>query len=92
MGRILDAGAVLLGPDLAVEVVSPSNSASDIQAKIFDYLDAGARLVWVVYPETRTVAVHRTRAEARFLTDADALDGGDALPGFRLEVARLFEG
>lgn len=79
-------------PDLAVEVVSPSNSASDIQAKVFDYLDAGARLVWVVYPETRTVAVHRTRAEARFLTDADALDGGDALPGFRLEVARLFEG
>lgn len=77
-------------PDLAVEVVPPSNSASDIQAKVFDYLDAGARLVWVVYPETRTVAVHRTRAEARFLTDADALYGGDVLPGFRLEVARLF--
>ena len=77
-------------PDLAAEVVSPSNSASEIQAKVFDYLDAGARLVWVVYPETRTVAVHRTRAEARFLTEADELDGGDVLPGFRLAVARLF--
>lgn len=77
-------------PDLAVEIVSPSDTASDIQAKVFDYLDAGARLVWVVYPETRMVAVQRTRAEARFLTGADALDGGDLLPGFRLEVARLF--
>ena len=63
-------------PDLAVEIVSPSDRASEIQAKVFDYLDAGARLVWVVYPEPRTVAVHRMRAEARFLTEGDALDGG----------------
>jgi Uma2 family endonuclease len=79
-------------PDLAVEIVSPSSTASDIQAKVFDYLDAGARLVWVVYPETRTVAVHRTRAEARHLTEMDVLDGGDVLPGLRLGVARLFAG
>ncbi|HEX7091007.1 MAG TPA: hypothetical protein VF192_12775 [Longimicrobiales bacterium] len=61
-----------------------------IPREVFDYLDTRGRLVWALYPETRTVAVHRTRAEARFLTETDVLDGGEVLPGFRLEVARLF--
>ncbi len=77
-------------PDLAVEIVSPSDAAAEIQAKVFDYVDAGAGLVWVVYPEPRTVAVYRTRAEARCLGVGDALEGEDVLPGFRLELARLF--
>lgn len=77
-------------PDLAVEVVSPSNRAGEIQDKVEDYLSAGTRLVWVIYPERRTVAVHASLAEARFLRDGDVLDGGDVLPGLRLEVGELF--
>lgn len=78
-------------PDLAIEIVSPSNLAADIQTKVREYLDAGTRLVWVVYPETRTVAVHESRDAARFLEEDDVLTPGDLLPGLEIEVARLFE-
>jgi Uma2 family endonuclease len=78
-------------PDLAVEVVSPSNTAADVQAKVLDYLQSGTRLVWVVYPETRTVAVHRSRSEARIVSEAGELEGYDVLPDLRIEVSKLFE-
>ncbi len=78
-----------IAPDLAVEVISPTNSASEIQRKVLDYLAAGTLLVWIVYPETRTVVVH-TSAGARTLTEADTLDGGDVLPGFTLPVRDIF--
>jgi Uma2 family endonuclease len=79
-----------LSPDLAVEVVSPSNTMSEIHEKVLDYLEAGTRLVWVVDPRPRTVVVYRSRDEIRLLTRADELDGGDVLPGFRVKVAELF--
>lgn len=77
-------------PDLAVEVVSPSNSADQLQGKIFDYLDAGTRMVWVVHPRTRTVTVYRSTEEIRILGEGDVLDGADVVTGFRLPVAELF--
>lgn len=77
-------------PDLAIEIVSPSNRAADIQTKVREYLDAGTRLVWVVYPETRTVAVHESRDAARFLEVDDVLTADDLLPGLEIEVPRLF--
>ncbi len=77
-------------PDLAVEIVSPSNSAADLQMKVVDYFDAGTSLVWVVYRDTRTVAVYRSSAEARYLTGAAELDGGDVIPALRVPVATLF--
>jgi Uma2 family endonuclease len=80
-----------LAPDLAVEIVSPSNTSSDIQQKVLDYLEAGTRLVWVVDPGPRIVTVYRSRDEIRLLTAADELDGEDVLPGFRLSVSELFE-
>lgn len=80
-----------LAPDLAVEVVSPSNSAAEIQEKVLDYLAVGTRLVWVVDPDTGSVTVYRSRDDVRVRTKGDALDGGDVLPGFRLEVTDLFE-
>lgn len=85
-----------LAPDLAVEVVSPSNSAAEIQEKVLEYLEAGTRIVWVVQPRTRTVAVHRSRTAlddpgaGQVLGEGDGLDGDDVLPGFRLEVGDLF--
>lgn len=78
-------------PDLAVEVVSPSDRARDIQAKVADFLAAGTRLIWVVYPDTRTVVAHYPDGTARTFAEADTLDGGDALPGFALPVTEVFK-
>lgn len=86
------SGFAPLAPDLAVEVVSPSNTMPQIHDKVCDFLDAGTRLVWIVEPRRRTVMVYRSRDDIRLLTEDDALDGGDLLPGFRLPVAELFAG
>lgn len=77
-------------PDLAVEVVSPHDRAGDIQAKVSDYLNAGVRLMWVIYPQGRQVVVHRSGGTAETLDAADTLTGGDVLPGFALPLAKLF--
>ncbi|MGH7556734.1 MAG: Uma2 family endonuclease [Gemmatimonadota bacterium] len=79
-----------LAPDLAVEVVSPSNTVADIHAKVMDYLDAGSRLVWVMDPSTRSVTAYRSRKRIRLLTEGDELDGEDVLPGFRMPLAEVF--
>jgi Uma2 family endonuclease len=77
-------------PDLAVEVLSPSNSASDMHQKIMEYFSAGARTVWVVDPRLRSVTVHDSASSAHFLVGDAALDGASILPGFRLELSSLF--
>jgi Uma2 family endonuclease len=85
-------GYVPLAPDLAVEIVSPSDRMSDVTRKVMDYLDAGTRLVWVIDPATRTAAVHRSRSDVLMLRDDDTLEGGEVLPGFRLALADLLNG
>lgn len=77
-------------PDLAVEVVSPTDAGEAIEAKVLDYLDAGTRQVWVVYPRRRTVRVVESRQVSRILGADDTLDGGDLLPGFAVRVGELF--
>ena len=77
-------------PDLAVEVVSPSNTRAEIREKVLEYLAACTRLVWVVEPRTRTVTAYRSRTDVRVLTGSDTLSGHNVLPGFRLRVAELF--
>ena len=78
-----------MGPDLAVEVISPNNKAGDIHLKVMQLLNAGTRLVWLVYPESRTVVVH-TASGATTLYENDKLSGGDVLPGFELRVGDIF--
>jgi Uma2 family endonuclease len=78
-------------PDLAVEVLSPSDTAGDVLAKVQDWLDAGCGVVWVVDPQTRTVTVYRTRREIAVLSDSESIEAGDVLPGLRLAVSRLFD-
>jgi Uma2 family endonuclease len=85
----LPSGFVPLAPDLAVEVVSPNDTASDIHARVIDFLQAGTVLVWVVYPDSKTVVVHTTDG-AQTLTAQDTLDGAEVLPGFKVKVADLF--
>jgi Uma2 family endonuclease len=87
----LPDGYIPFAPDLAVEIASPTESGDDIQEKVLDYLRFGTRAVWYFYPKSRTVNVH-TREGMHTLTEEDVLDGGDILPGFRLNVRDVFEG
>jgi Uma2 family endonuclease len=77
-------------PDLAVEVLSPDDRAGKIQEKIRDYLAYGARLVWIVDPESRTVTAYHPSGEAHLYSGQDTVTGEDVLPGFSFTPARLF--
>ena len=87
-------GYARLAPDLAVEVLSPGDLASEIDEKVEDYLRAGVKLVWVVQPETKKVHIYRPTGAARpvdLLTEADTITGEDVLPGFECKVAEFFD-
>lgn len=78
-------------PDLAVEILSPSNTRREMQIKLKEYFLGGVKLVWIIDPKTRTAVAH-TAPDAKVNVPADgALDGGTVLPGFRLPLAKLFE-
>jgi Uma2 family endonuclease len=78
-----------LAPDLAVEVVSPNETADEVQEKVFDYLVAGTPMVWVIYSRTQQVVVHTPDGLARTLRGEDRLEFAQ-LPGFSCTVAELF--
>ncbi len=77
-------------PDLAVEVLSPSNTAAEMREKMADYFGAGCRVVWIVDPLRRSVVVHRPDGSSLILTEDDTLTEEEFLPGFSLVVAELF--
>jgi Uma2 family endonuclease len=78
-------------PDLAIEVVSPSNREAELAVKRSEYLAGGAGLIWEIDPKRRRVAIHAKDAPTRLLAESDSLDGGDVLPGFSLELKALFD-
>ena len=77
-------------PDLAAEVVSPNDSYEEVEEKVLDWFRARTRLVWVVNPRTRTVAVHEQNGRITLLPESDTLTGGNLLPGFACQVSDLF--
>jgi len=77
-------------PDLAVEVLSPSDTHSEVDEKVRAWLDAGAAMVWVANPAQRTVTVHRSSTDTHTLTENDDLDGQHVIPGFRCRVSEIF--
>lgn len=79
-----------LAPDLVVEVVSPSDRATDVTEEALSWLAAGSLLVWVVYPTQRVVAVYRAEGEVTHVREGGVLDGGDVLPDLRLPIVDLF--
>ncbi len=83
-------GFVEAAPDLVVEVVSPSDSYQQVEKKAAQWLTAGASVVWVVNPATKSVAVWRAPNRITYLTGEDELDAEPALPGFRIKVTKLF--
>jgi Uma2 family endonuclease len=77
-------------PDLAVEVLSPSNTKREMALKVAQYLGTGARLVWLVDSEEQSITVHRLDHDPEILNVGDQLSGHDVLPGFQCPVAEVF--
>jgi Uma2 family endonuclease len=93
--RRQSAGFLSGAPDIAVEVVSPSNTTAEMERKVREYLAAGSQRVWVVYPATptsaRRVAVHRADGGVITYTGDDVITDEELLPGFSLPLAEIFE-
>jgi Uma2 family endonuclease len=83
-------GYFVYAPDLAVEVISPTDRDKKIRQKVASYLNAGVT-VWLVDPKEKTVEIYAPQKPFIELSESDTLDGGDVLPGFTLEVKKLFE-
>ena len=83
-------GFIHVVPDLAVEVISPSDTAERLDEKVQRYLAAGVRLVWVANPRLRTVTEDTPDRTARIFVEGETLSGGDVVPGFLLPVAEIF--
>ena len=79
-------------PDVAIEVLSPSNTPQGIREKTQDYFDAGALRVWIVDPKARTVLICRADGASTLFGDTDRLEDPEVLPGFALEMGVLFGG
>jgi Uma2 family endonuclease len=77
-------------PDLAIEVVSPTDFGDEIVEKVQEYFRAGVRAVWVVYPKPRVVHLYDSMAVIRGLSATDDLDGGTIIPGLRFPLAEVF--
>jgi len=77
-------------PDLAVEVLSPSDTVNDMAEKLSDYFASGARLVWVVNPQEKSVLIYHETTPERLLRSGDMIDGEDVVPGFSMPVSELF--
>ena len=90
-GRVQQRGFVPGAPDIAIEVVSPGDTAAELEQKVGEYLAAGSRRVWVVYPSSRRVTVHRTDGTAMSYSGDAAIEDPELLPGFSLLLAEIFE-
>lgn len=89
--RVLPSEPVpVLTPDLAVEVLSESNTAEEMKRKRREYFDAGTRLIWQVYPNSRTAEVFTAPDHSVTISEDQALEGGIVLPGFHLPLRDLF--
>jgi Uma2 family endonuclease len=79
-------------PDLAIEVLSPDDSPREMDEKVREYLDHGARAVWVVDPDAHAVTVHGSDGPPQTVREPEWLNGGLVLPGFRCSLAQIFKG
>jgi len=77
-------------PALAVEVISPGDSYADVEEKVFDWLDAGTKMVVVINPRQRSATVYKSPTDIAALAESEVLNGGDVVPGFELAVREIF--
>ncbi|MFN0095350.1 MAG: Uma2 family endonuclease [Dehalococcoidia bacterium] len=94
-GRLPDdrvpSGMVNVPPDLVIEALSPTDKGADMFAKVEEYFEVGVRLVWLLFPKTRTVLAIHSDGRALRLTENATLTGEDVIPGFAIPVAELFQ-
>ena len=88
--KLPKAPSMALAPDLAVEILSKSNTREEMDRKLGYYFQAGVRLVWYIEPKTRTVRAYTSEHEWTEVGPDDSLVGGEVLPDFELPLARLF--
>jgi Uma2 family endonuclease len=79
-----------LVPDLAIEVISKSNTKKEMERKLREYFQSGTRLVWFIHPKTQSAVVYTAPDQSRRLRSTQVMDGGDVLPGFALPLSQLF--
>jgi Uma2 family endonuclease len=85
-------GHLFVPPDFVVEVISPNDESISMNEKLIDYLRAGVKLIWVVYPKTRYVEIIRRNGTANWLFGAGTLTGEEIIPGFEISFESLFRG
>lgn len=86
-----EEGYYFQAPDLAVEVISPTERIGALRRKLRDYFKYGTQQVWLLYPDEREIVVHTSVDDAKPYRMGDTLTGGDLLPGFSLDIAAVFE-
>lgn len=78
-------------PDLAIEVISPNDVYLEVEEKVFEWLEAGTRMVITINPRKKTVTVYRSLLDVKILTENDVLDGEDVVPGWQMPLKKLFQ-
>ncbi|MBI3415394.1 MAG: Uma2 family endonuclease [Verrucomicrobia bacterium] len=78
-------------PDLAVEILSPSNTRREVDERLNDFFSSGAKLAWIIDPDRELVEICHAPTQRRLLGPGGSLDGEDLLPGFQYPVADLFK-
>lgn len=91
-GALPEAPIAAVIPTIAAEVISEGNTVHEMRQKAKEYFESGSKLVWMIYPKTRTVAIFQQLQDepTRTLSENETLDGGAVLPGFQMKVADLF--
>ena len=88
--RKIPEGDLHLAPELVVEVLSPSNTGTELEEKLNEYLAAGVPMVWIVNPDRRTIRMYRSDGTTRLFHSQDVIDNEPLLPGFNLLVGEVF--
>ena len=95
-GRLPDdkppRGHCRVAPDVLIEAVSPNDVAGEVDQKVEEWLETGVRLVWVIYPDTKRLQIHRPNGTVTRLKPEDELTGEEVLPGFKCRVGEIFQG
>jgi Uma2 family endonuclease len=78
-------------PNVAIEIVSPSNTIAEMDTRIEEFFTSGVQLVWVVHPQSKQIYVYESTKDCKILEIGDMLDGGNVLPGFTLALAEMFD-
>jgi Uma2 family endonuclease len=86
----IGSGFLTIAPDLIVEITSPNDRWLENITKLQEYFSIGVRLVWIVVPETKTVYAYKSVTDVRGFNENDTLTGDDVIPGFSIQVAKIF--